>query len=131
MLTSISFASLRSDQLFTWSDEYTERIRCRAAKTPRRSCASTSPAQIDSARLAHRAIQAMWQAGVQMRRWAGTRPQVLSVGSHPGQRPQMDYVPQDAYGETVEFLANYHRSREILETICEINRELLRRREAL
>ena len=37
----------------------------------------------------------------------------LSV-SFPGQRPQMDYVPQDAYGETVEFLANYHRSREIL-----------------
>jgi len=42
----------------------------------------------------------------------------------------MDYVPQDAYGETVEFLANYHRSREILEAICEINRELFRRREA-
>jgi hypothetical protein len=84
MLTSISFASLRSDQLFTWSDEYTERIRCRAAKTPRHSCASTSPAQIDSARLAHRTIQAMWQAGVQMRRWAGTRPQVLSVGKLSG-----------------------------------------------
>src|SRR5258708_22375527 len=54
----------------------------------------------------------------------------LSV-SYPGQRPQMDYVPQDAYSQTAEFLANYHKSREILETICEINRELLRRREAL
>ena len=54
----------------------------------------------------------------------------LSV-SFPGQRPQMDYVPQEAYGQTSEFLANYHRSREILEMICEINRELLRRREAL
>jgi hypothetical protein len=54
----------------------------------------------------------------------------LSV-SYPGQRPQMDYVPQDAYQQTAEFLANYHRGREILETICEINRELLRRREAL
>ena len=54
----------------------------------------------------------------------------LSV-SYLGRRPQMDYVPQDAYGQTAEFLANYHRSREILETICEINRELLRRREAL
>ena len=53
----------------------------------------------------------------------------LSV-SYPGQRPQMDYVPQDAYGQTAEYLANYHRSREILEMICEINRELLRRREA-
>jgi hypothetical protein len=43
----------------------------------------------------------------------------------------MDYVPQGAYEQTAEFLTNYHRSREILETICEINRELLRRREAL
>jgi hypothetical protein len=54
----------------------------------------------------------------------------LSV-SHPGLRPQMDYVPQESYEQTAELLANYHRAREILEEICEINRELLRRREAL
>jgi len=54
----------------------------------------------------------------------------LSI-SYPGLRPQMDYVPQEAYAQTAEFLANYHRAREILEEICEINRELLRRREAL
>jgi len=53
----------------------------------------------------------------------------LSI-SYPGQRPQMDYVPQEVMG-TAEFIANYHRAREILETICEINRELLARREAL
>jgi hypothetical protein len=54
----------------------------------------------------------------------------LSV-SYPGLRPQMDYVPQEFYPRTAEFLANYHRAREILEAICEINRELLRRREVL
>ena len=54
----------------------------------------------------------------------------LSV-SYPGLRPHMDYVPQERYAQTAEFLANYHRAREILEAICEINRELLRRREAL
>jgi len=54
----------------------------------------------------------------------------LSV-SYPGLRPQMDYVPQESYSQTAEFLANYHRTREILEAICEINRELLRCREAL
>src|SRR5205823_14539006 len=53
----------------------------------------------------------------------------LSV-SYPGLRPQMDYVPQESYAKTAEFLANYHQAREILEEICEINRELLRRREA-
>jgi hypothetical protein len=54
----------------------------------------------------------------------------LSV-SYPGLRPQMDYVPQESYTQTAELLANYRRAREILEEICEINRELLRRREAL
>ena len=54
----------------------------------------------------------------------------LSV-SYSGLRPQMDYVPQELYAQTAEFLANYHRARVILEAICEINRELLRRREAL
>ena len=54
----------------------------------------------------------------------------LSV-SYPGLPPQMDYVPQGAYAQTAEFLANYRRVREILEAICEINRELLRRREVL
>src|ERR1700745_768617 len=54
----------------------------------------------------------------------------LSV-SYPGLRPQMDYVPQESYAQIAEFLANSHQAREILEAICEINRELLRRREAL
>src|SRR6266702_2651682 len=54
----------------------------------------------------------------------------LSV-SYPGLRPRMDYVPQEAHAQTAEFVANYHRAREILEAISEINRELLRRREAL
>ena len=54
----------------------------------------------------------------------------LSV-SFPGLRPQMDYVPQESYAQASEFLANYHHARQILEEICEINRELLRRREAL
>jgi hypothetical protein len=54
----------------------------------------------------------------------------LSV-SYPGQRPQMDYVPQESYAQASELLANYHRARQILEEICEINRELLRRREKL
>ena len=54
----------------------------------------------------------------------------LSV-SFPGKAPQMDYVPQANHAEVSKRIANYHRSREILEAICEINRELLRRREAL
>jgi hypothetical protein len=54
----------------------------------------------------------------------------LSV-SIPGQHPQMDYVPQDLYGHVLQLLSNYQQTREILEGVSEINRELLRRREAL
>jgi hypothetical protein len=43
----------------------------------------------------------------------------------------MDYVPQEFHPQIKRFLANYQRARKILEKICEINRELLRRREAL
>jgi hypothetical protein len=41
----------------------------------------------------------------------------------------MAYVPQNHLAQTKKYLANYQRAREILEQICEINRELLRRRE--
>src|ERR1051326_4547823 len=54
----------------------------------------------------------------------------LSV-SRSGLRPQMDYVPQQSHAQVAAFMANYHRAREILEAISEINGELLRRREAL
>ena len=54
----------------------------------------------------------------------------LSV-SYPGTAPRMDYVAQADHAAISERLASYHRVREILEEICEINRELLRRREAL
>jgi hypothetical protein len=54
----------------------------------------------------------------------------LSV-SFPGQRPQMSYVPQGDYEDVSQYLSNYQLLRTAIEEICEINRELLRRREAL
>jgi hypothetical protein len=54
----------------------------------------------------------------------------LSV-SKSGQRPQMDYVPQDYQLKVKEYLANQRKIKMILEELCEINRELLRRREKL
>ena len=53
----------------------------------------------------------------------------LSV-SRSGARPEMDYVPQQQHAQVQQYLANYRRTREILEQVCAINRELLRRREA-
>jgi hypothetical protein len=54
----------------------------------------------------------------------------LSI-SQTGKNPQMDYIPQD-YCEQVEaYLANYQSIKEILKEICDINSELLSRREKL
>jgi hypothetical protein len=62
---------------------------------------------------------------------SGHGPKYYLSVSFPGRRPQMDYVPQESYTQASGLLANYHRARQILEEICEINRELLRRREKL
>ena len=43
----------------------------------------------------------------------------------------MDYVPQEDLAATRALLANFQQVRATLEEICLINRELLRRREAL
>ncbi len=51
----------------------------------------------------------------------------LSV-SRAGGRPQMDYVPEEFRQQTLEYLHNFHKARQLLEAICEINRELLKRR---
>ena len=43
----------------------------------------------------------------------------------------MDYVPQEDVAATRALVANFHEVSAALEEICLINRELLRRREAL
>jgi hypothetical protein len=54
----------------------------------------------------------------------------LSV-STTGQRSQLSYVPKAAFEETVECLANFRTVRAMLNEICAINTELLRRHEDL
>jgi hypothetical protein len=54
----------------------------------------------------------------------------LSI-SQPGATPAMDYVPLKDHDTVVQYLENFRWVREILDHICAINRELLRRREAL
>jgi hypothetical protein len=51
----------------------------------------------------------------------------LSV-SLPGARPQMDYVPVEFSGQVSDYLHNFQQVRQLLERICNLNRELLRRR---
>ena len=61
----------------------------------------------------------------------GHGPKLYLSVSISGQRPQMDYVP-NASGEDVRAMVdNFNTAREILNEICAINTELLRRREDL
>src|SRR5579871_1628794 len=78
------FSQLKSDQLYTWSDETGKRARCQLEKTPSSSPTPTAPAQGDPARLADRTLQTLRQARVQMRRRPRPWSQVLSVGEPPG-----------------------------------------------
>src|SRR5260370_21891005 len=78
------FPPVQSDQLYTWSDIHEERACCQLEKTPSSPRAPTAPTQGDPARLADRALQTLWQARLQVRRWPRPWSQVLSVGELPG-----------------------------------------------
>lgn len=72
------FHPIQSDQLYTWSDIHEEPTGYHLEKTAPNPCAPTAPTPVDPARLFDRALQALWQAGVQVRRWSRPRTQVLS-----------------------------------------------------
>jgi len=71
---------IRSDQLYTWSDENRKRTCCQPEKAPPSAFAPATAAQGSPARLADRAVQALRQARVQVRRRSRPWPQVLSFG---------------------------------------------------
>jgi hypothetical protein len=70
---------LISDQLYTWSDDFTGKIPCRLAKTPPFAAAAIAPTNRDPPWLAHRALQTLWQTWLQVRQGPGARSQVLSI----------------------------------------------------
>jgi hypothetical protein len=76
--------ALESDQLYKWSDEYRKRAYRCLEKTSPSAFAPVAPAQVNPARLADRALQALRQARVQMCRGPRPWPQVLSFGEPPG-----------------------------------------------
>ena len=61
----------------------------------------------------------------------GHGPKTYLSVSVSGERPQMDYVPNDRAADVRAMVENFNTVRAILNEICAINTELLRRREAL
>lgn len=84
MLSGIFLCSLKSDQLYAWSDTHPKRIRSCASEASPYPCRPGAAASIDSAGLAYRTLQAMRQARMQMRRWSRTWTQILPFRKSPG-----------------------------------------------
>ena len=55
----------------------------------------------------------------------------LSTVARTGERPRLGYVPNATYPQVAEYLTNYRQLQQMLNEICAINAELLRRRESL
>jgi hypothetical protein len=70
---------LSSDQLFTWSDTNDKKAHVRLAKAPPGPSAQTPLSGSHPPRLAHRTLQALWQARLQMCQGSRSRPQVLPL----------------------------------------------------
>ena len=49
----------------------------------------------------------------------------------PKQKPEHDYIPLELVTEVKEYIDNYHQFKDIVEQICAINREFLKRRDEL
>ena len=75
---------VESDQLYTWSDIRARENFFRLAKTPPISFAAIAPTHRDPPWLAHRALQTLWQARLQVCQWSGARSQVLPLGKLSG-----------------------------------------------
>jgi hypothetical protein len=68
------------------------------------------------------------KAGCKCAQGPGHGPKYYLSVSQPGARPQMDYVPVEYSQQVSEYLHNFQHVRQLLERICNLNRELLRRR---
>src|SRR3981189_1414605 len=55
----------------------------------------------------------------------------LSTVRQTGERPRLGYVPNATPAQVAEFLGNYRKLQQMLNEICAINAELLRRRERI
>ena len=68
-------------------------------------------------------------AGCKCQQGPGHGPKYYLSVSQAGGRPEMDYVPEAYFQQVSDYLQNFQKVRQVLEQICNLNRELLRRRE--
>ena len=69
--------------------------------------------------------------GCKCARGIGHGPKVYLSVSMPKARPVMVYIPQEHRSQVEQFVANYRRTRQLLDEVAAINLDLLRRREPI
>jgi len=72
-----------SDQSFRWSASYAKEILRRSAKAPSGSPRQAAAPRWHPSRFSHRALQALWQAWLQMRQGSRSWPEILLVRELP------------------------------------------------
>ncbi len=66
--------------------------------------------------------------GCKCQQGPGHGPKYYLSVSQAGGRPEMDYVPKEYSRQVRAYLQNLQKVRHLLEQICNLNRELLKRR---
>ena len=66
--------------------------------------------------------------GCKCQQGRGHGPKYYLSVSQAGRRPEMDYVPAEYAQQVADYLRHFQEVRQVLEKICNLNRELLRRR---
>ena len=61
----------------------------------------------------------------------GHGPKYSMTINFPKRKPEHDYIPLEHITQVKEYVGNYHQFKDILEQICVINREIVKRREEL
>jgi hypothetical protein len=66
--------------------------------------------------------------GCKCQQGRGHGPKYYLSVSQAGGRPEMDYIPEEYSQQVFDYVRNFQKVRQLLERICNVNRELLRRR---
>src|SRR3974390_1484905 len=122
---------IRSDCHVIRSDENPASFLDSPAQASAHPCARPTPDRTDPTWVVDRDIQALRTAELPLRRRTRTRAEAIFVHEPGGGRLRRDYVPNTAHLQVSQFIDNFRKWREVLDEICAINTELLRRREDL
>lgn len=69
--------------------------------------------------------------GCKCEKGVGHGPKHIMTINFPKRKPEHDYIALEYVTQVKEYVSNYHQFKDIIEQICVINREILKRHEAL